>query len=96
MGMLREYSTNIYLPGGISLPFHEVHLIEGWPLTTLLNHEQLFDVNQNLLARALKNAFSPPSSIFFPLSLNNQGVSCFHKSNCTGLCYFHHMCFIQR
>ena len=36
----------------ISLAFHEVHLIEGRPLTTLLNHEQIFNVNQNLLARS--------------------------------------------
>ena len=36
------------------LPFQEVHLIEGCPLTTLLNHEQLFDVNQNLLVGGLK------------------------------------------
>ena len=43
--------------GNISLPFHEVHLKEGQPWTTLLNHEQLFDVNQNLLARALKIYF---------------------------------------
>ena len=43
--------------GNISLPFHEVHLKEGQPWTTLLNHGQLFDVNQNLLARALKIYF---------------------------------------
>ena len=24
------------------------------------------------------------------------GISCFHKSNYTCLCYFYHMCFIQR
>ena len=35
----------------ISLPFHEV---------------QLFDVNQNLLARALKNTFAASSDFFFP------------------------------
>ena len=28
--------------------------------------------------------------------LNNRGVSCFHKSNHTCLCYFYHMCSIQR
>ena len=51
----------------------------------LLNHEQHFDVNQNLLAEALKNKFSP-SFVFFPIDTflstsNNQGISCFHKSN---------------
>ena len=40
--------------------------IEGRPWTTLLNHEQFFGVNQNLVARALKNKFLP-SSVFFPL-----------------------------
>ena len=47
----------------ISLPFHEVHLIEGRTWTTLLNHEQLFDVNQTLLAKPLKNKFSPSSDL---------------------------------
>ena len=79
----------------ISLPFHEVDLIKVRQRTILLNNEQLFDVNQNLLARELKNIFSP--SVFFPFSTsNNQGISYFHKSNCTCLYYFYHMCFIQR
>ena len=51
----------------ISLPFHEFHLREDWPRTTLLNHEQLFQVNQNLLARTLRDIFSP-SSVFFQLT----------------------------
>ena len=34
---------------------------------------------------------------FFPLTTsNNQGISCFHKSKHTCLCYFFYMCFIQR
>ena len=41
----------------ISLPFHEIHLIESRSQRTLLNHEKFFDVNQNLLARALKIHF---------------------------------------
>ena len=35
---------------------------------------------------------------FFLLSTsknNNQGISCFHKSNFICLCYFYHICFIQ-
>ena len=60
-----------------------------------MNHKQLFDVNQNLLARALKNIFSA-FSVCFPLSTsNNQEISCFHESNCTYLCYFYDMGFIQ-
>ena len=47
----------------ISLPFPGVHFIEGRPWATLLKHEQLFDVKQNLFA--LKNTFSLSS--FFPL-----------------------------
>ena len=46
----------------ILLPFQGVHFKEG--RLTLLNHEQLFDVNQNLLVRALRNPF-PPSYVFF-------------------------------
>ena len=80
----------------ISLPFHEVRLIEGSPWAVLLNHKQIFDVNQNLLARALKNV-SLPSSVFFHLCASNkQGIFCFHKSDGTYLCYFYHVCFIQR
>ena len=63
----------------ISLPFREVHLKEGWPRTTLLNPEQLFNVDQTLIARALKNTFSP-SSAFFLVSL--------HRTT-TGICGFH-------
>ena len=48
----------------ISIPFHEVCFKEDQPWTTLLNHEQLFDVSQKLLASPLKNRFSP-SSVFF-------------------------------
>ena len=39
------------------------------PLTNLLNHEQLFYVEKNLLARALKNT-SSQSSIFSSLPLS--------------------------
>ena len=78
--------------------FLEVHLIEGRPWTTLLNHEQLFDVNQNLLARALKIHFH--HLLFFPLSLfiDNQRTSYFHKNSCYKICLssFYHMCFIPR
>ena len=35
--------------------------------------------------------------LFFHLSTSNkQGISCFHKSNGTCLCYFYHVCFILR
>ena len=69
---------------------------KGWPWITLLNNEQFFDVNQNLIARTLKNQFSP-SSVCFPLSTsNNQEISCFHKSICKCLCCFYQLCFIQR
>ena len=61
----------------ISLSFHEVHLIEGRSWTTLLNHEQLLDVDQNLLARALKNLFSPSSAF---LSLYNEQTRNFFLS----------------
>ena len=61
----------------ISLSFHEVHLIEGRSWATLLNHEQLLDVDQNLLARALKNLFLP-SSVF--LSLYNEQTRNFFLS----------------
>ena len=56
---LTNFTSNlILLLVKYNLPFHEFLLIECRPLTTLLNHEQLFDVNQNLLAEALKNKFS--------------------------------------
>ena len=86
----------------MSLPVHEVHLIESCPWTILLNHEKHFDVNQNLLAEALKNKFSP-SFVFFFLPIdtflstsNKQEISCLHKSNYTCICFFYHICFIQR
>ena len=97
----RDFLNKLYnctsIFSNISLPFHEVHLIEGWPRTKFLNHEQLFDVN--LLARALKNEFSP-SSVFYSqltrfFTFNSQGISCFHKSDCTYLCHFYHLPFIQ-
>ena len=60
---------------------------KGRPWITLLNKEQFFDVNQNLLARTLKNKFSP-SSVCFPFSTwNNEEISCFHKSICKCLCF---------
>ena len=69
---------------------------KGRPWINLLNNEQFFDVNQNLLARTLKNQFSP-SSVGFPFSTsNNQEISCFHKSICKCLCCFYQVCFIQR
>ena len=85
----------------ISLPFHEVRFKEDQPWTTLLNHEQLFDVNQKLLASPLKNRFSSSSVFFSPIdkfhsTSNNQRISCFHKRNCTCFYFFYHMCFIQR
>ena len=75
----------------IWLPFHEVRFKEDQPWTTLLNHEQLFDVNQKLLASPLKNRFSWSSVFFSPIDMfhstsNNQRISCFHKRNCT--CFF--------
>ena len=78
-----DFFNNLYILStfnNVSLPFREVHLIEGRPQTTLLNHGQFFDVNQNLLVRALKNTFSK-SSVFFHLStLNNQETSCFQAT----------------
>ena len=38
---------------------------KGRPWITLLNNGQFFDVNQNLIARTLKNQFSPSSVCFF-------------------------------
>ena len=52
----------------ISLHFHGVHLMEGRPWATLLNHKQLFNVNQNLLPRVLKIQFY--HLLFFFLSLH--------------------------
>ena len=69
---------------------------KGRPWITLLNNGQFFDVKQNLIARILKNQFSP-SSVCFPLSTsNNQEIYCFHKSICKCLCCFYQVCFIQR
>ena len=80
----------------ISLPFLEIHLIEGWPWTALLNHKQLFDINQNLLSSNLKNKFSP-TSIFFPMtcfSLHQTTKEFLVFIKATHSC-FYHMCFIQ-
>ena len=51
----------IWVQTFMSLSFHEVHLIESRCLTWLIS----FDVNRNLLTRALKNIFSPFSVVFF-------------------------------
>ena len=53
-GMFLTNCTCNLLQVNILLPFQEVHLTEGCPLTTLLNHEQRFDVNQNVLAGSFK------------------------------------------
>ena len=42
-------------------------MIEGQPWTTLLNHEQLFDVNQNQLVRALKDVRNYNRQLFLCL-----------------------------
>ena len=65
----------------ISVPFHVFSLIEGRPWTTLLNHEQHFNIKS--LPKALKIHFhhllpSIPSPF-----MNNQGNSRFHRSHCT-------------
>ena len=64
----------------ISLPFHGIHLIEVWSGTTLLNHEQLFHVNQNLLARALKHTFSLSFVFFLVLHLTTKEFLTFIKT----------------
>ena len=53
-----------------------------------------FYVNQNLLTRDSKDIFSP-SSVFcqFLSTLNNQGISCFYKSNC--ICHVRHATLID-
>ena len=65
-------------------------------------HGSLVSMFTNLLARTLKYIFLPFSVFFsvffngtFLSTSNSQGISCFHKSNCTYLYYFYHMCFIQ-
>ena len=44
--------------------FHGAHLIEGRLSTALLNHEKLFDVNQNLLVVSFKKYIF--TILFFP------------------------------
>ena len=68
----------------------------GRPSINVLNNEQFFDVNQNLIARTLKNQFSQSSVCFRLSTSNNQEMSCFHKSICKRLCCFYQVCFIQR
>ena len=67
-----DFLNKLYIStfSNTSLPFHEVHLIEGPSFTTLLNHEKLFDVNQNLLARALKNRVFVRADILRPSFLH--------------------------
>ena len=68
---------------------------KGRPWITLLNNELRFDVNQNLIARTLKDQFSP-SSVCFPLSTSSkQEISYFHKNICKCICCFCRVCFIQ-
>ena len=90
-----DFLNKLYMLFNISLPFYEVHLIEDQPWTTLLKHEQLFHVDQNLLAKALKNTFSPSSVFFFslhPTTTINEFLI-FIKSKCTCLFYFYHVLY---
>ena len=92
-----DFFNNLYILStfnNVSLPFREVHLIEGRPQTTLLNHGQFFDVNQNLLVRALKNTFSKSSVFFISLHWTTKRLLAFKQLYMPLL--FYHMCFIQR
>ena len=52
-------------------------------------------LTKNILARALKFIFTIFCFFFLLSTSNNPGISSFHKSNYTCLCYFYHLCSIQ-
>ena len=64
----------------IWLPFHKVYLIEDRRWTTLWNHEELFNVKKNLLARALINAFPPFCFLFLLSTSKNEELLTFIKA----------------
>ena len=76
------------------LPMNPICQMVGYKqLCCFLTHLVSFNVNQNLLARALRNLFFSIDT--FLSTSSSQGVFSFYKINCRYLCHFYHICVIQ-